>query len=60
MLGIVIGIVTVTAMFTIITGLEREFENSLAMLGTNVLYVEKTSWFAPPTEQRKQWRRPRI
>ena len=60
MLGIVIGIVTVTAMFTIITGLEREFENSLAMLGTNVLYVERTSWFMPPSEWRKQRNRPRI
>ena len=60
MLGIVIGIVTVTAMFTIIAGLEREFENSLAMLGTNVLYVEKTSWFRPPSEYWKQHNRPRI
>ncbi len=60
MLGIIIGIVTVTAMFTIITGLEREFENSLAMLGTNVLYVERSSWFTPPSEQRRQWSRPRI
>ncbi len=60
MLGIVIGIVTVTAMFTIISGLEREFENSLAMLGTNVLYVERTDWFIPESEQRRQWNRPRI
>ena len=60
MLGIIIGIVTVTAMFSVITGLEKSFENSLSMLGTNVLYVEKTSWFAPPTERRKQWNRPRI
>ena len=60
MLGIVIGIVTVTAMFTIITGLEQEFEDSLAMLGTNVLYVEKESWFKSPSEERKQRNRPRI
>ena len=60
MLGIVIGIVTVTAMFTIINGLEREFEDSLAMLGTNVLYVEKSPWFASEAERRRAWQRPRI
>ena len=60
MLGIIIGIVTVTAMFTIITGLEREFEDSLAMLGTNVLYVERYAWFTSPSEFMKQRSRPRI
>ena len=44
MLGIIIGIVTVTAMFTVINGLERGFERSMAMLGTNVLYVQKMPW----------------
>ncbi len=44
-LGIIIGIVTVTAMFTVINGLERGFERSMAMLGTNVLYVDKMPWF---------------
>ena len=60
MLGIVIGIVTVTGMFMIINGLERGFENSLSMLGTNVLYVERTNWFMNETEWVKARSRPRI
>ncbi len=60
MLGIVIGIVTVTAMFTVINGLERGFERSMAMLGTNVLYVDKTPWFATPQDWMKFRNRPDI
>ncbi len=58
MLGIVIGIVTVTAMFTVINGLERGFERSMAMLGTNVLYVQKTPWFSTPQDWVKFRSRP--
>lgn len=58
MLGIIIGIVTVTAMFTIINGLEGAMNRSLALLGTNAIYVEKTSWFSGGDEWRKQWSRP--
>ncbi len=43
-LGIIIGIVSVTAMFTTINGIERGFERSIEMLGTNVLYVQKWPW----------------
>ena len=60
-LGIVIGIVSVTAMFTVINGLERSFENSMAMLGTDVLYVDKMPWFiAGPREWMKYRNRPDI
>ena len=41
-LGIIIGITTVTTMFTVINGIERGFDRSMAMLGTNVLNVERT------------------
>ncbi len=58
--GIVIGIVTVTAMFTVINGLERGIDTSLRMLGTNVLYVERTPWFFGPQEWAKFRNRPRI
>lgn len=58
MLGIIIGIVTVTAMFTIINGLEGAMNRSLALLGTNAIYVEKTSWFVEGDEWRTQWSRP--
>ncbi len=58
MLGIIIGIVTVTAMITVINGLENAMDRSLAMLGTNAVYVQKTSWFTEPNEWRRQWSRP--
>jgi putative ABC transport system permease protein len=40
-LGIIIGIVSVTAMFTTINGVERGFDRSMEMLGTNVLTIDK-------------------
>jgi putative ABC transport system permease protein len=48
MFGIIIGIVAVTAMNTTINGVNRSFEDSMAMLGTNVLYVEKFPWDPGP------------
>ena len=60
MLGIIIGIVTVTAMFTIIRGLEGEIDRSLSMLGTDVLYVDRQSWFSPPQDWIKYASRPDI
>jgi putative ABC transport system permease protein len=44
-LGIVIGIVTVTLMGTAIDGLNRSFFKSISVIGADVLYVERTSWF---------------
>lgn len=41
---IVIGIVSVTAMNTISDGIDRSFENSMDMLGRNVVFVEKWPW----------------
>lgn len=41
---IVIGIVSVTAMNTITDGVDRAFEESMDMLGRNVVYVEKWPW----------------
>ena len=41
---IVIGIVSVTAMNTVTDGVDRSFENSMDMLGRNVVYVEKWPW----------------
>lgn len=43
-LGIVIGIVSVTAMLTTINGIEYGFDRSMSLLGTNVLHVEKWPW----------------
>lgn len=41
---IVIGIVSVTAMNTVTDGVDRSFEESMDMLGRNVVYVEKWPW----------------
>lgn len=41
---IVIGIVSVTAMNTISDGIDRSFEDSMDMLGRNVVYVAKWPW----------------
>ena len=49
-LGIVVGIVAVTSMFTTINGIERGFESSMSMLGSNILYVEKWAWFTSEEE----------
>ncbi len=41
---IVIGIVSVTAMNTITDGVDRFFDDSMDMLGRNVVYVDKWPW----------------
>ncbi|MCZ7637918.1 MAG: ABC transporter permease [Verrucomicrobia bacterium] len=51
-LGIIIGIVTVTLMGTAIQGLRRGFTQSIAMLGTDNLYVQRFDWFI---NSREQW-----
>jgi putative ABC transport system permease protein len=43
-LGIVIGIVSVTLMGTAIEGLNRAFNKSIAVIGADVLYVQKWPW----------------
>ncbi len=43
-LGIIIGIVSVTLMGTAIEGLNRAFNKSIAILGSDVLYVQKWPW----------------
>jgi putative ABC transport system permease protein len=41
---IVIGIVSVTTMKTITDGIDRAFDDSMSMLGQNVVFVEKWPW----------------
>jgi putative ABC transport system permease protein len=43
-LGVIIGIVAVTLMGTAIEGMNTSFESSLAMLGDDILYVQKWPW----------------
>ena len=44
-LGIIIGVVSVTMMGTLISGLDRTFENSMSWLGKDILYVSRYEWF---------------
>jgi putative ABC transport system permease protein len=43
-LGVIIGIVAVTLMGSAIGGIETGFERSLAVIGDDILYVEKWPW----------------
>ncbi len=43
-LGVIIGIVAVTLMGTAIRGIDIGFQRSLAMLGDDILYVQKWPW----------------
>ena len=47
-LGIIIGIVSVTGMATVVNGIEQGFENDIATLGTDVVYIEKWPWVNGP------------
>src|SRR5207244_10959827 len=43
-LGVIIGIIAVTLMGSAIGGIESGFERSLAVIGDDILYVEKWPW----------------
>ncbi len=43
-LGVIIGIVAVTLMGTAITGIQKGFDKSMAILGDDVLYVSQYPW----------------
>lgn len=54
-LGIIIGIVTVTLMATAIDGLNRAFKKSISVIGADVLFIQRFSWFS----NEEEWRRSR-
>ena len=45
-MGIIIGVLSVTLMGTLISGLDRSFESSMSMLGKDILYVSRYEWFS--------------
>jgi len=47
-LGVIIGIVAVTLMGTAIRGIDLGFQSSLAMLGDDLVYVDKWPWTNTP------------
>ncbi len=58
-LGVIIGIAAVTLMGTAINGINRSFDDSLAVLGNDVLYVQKWPW-ARVEDRWNYWNRPAI
>jgi putative ABC transport system permease protein len=60
MLGVVIGIVTVTMMATAINGLNAAFMRSVSLLGTDVVYIERFGWFMDEQEWRQSRNRREI
>ncbi len=58
MLGIIIGIVTVTLMSAFLTGLTDMFHETTSFMGTDVYYINKFSW--AQHDWRTQMNRPNI
>jgi len=59
-LGIVIGVITVTVMLMIIQGLNRSFQNQIAVLGSNTVYIDKWPWIITDGSWWKYINRPPI
>lgn len=47
-LGIIIGILSVTTMATVVNGIENQFEQDMASLGADVVYIERWPWVGGP------------
>ena len=58
-LGIIIGVFTVTMMATAITGVRTAFANSISLIGSDVLYIQRFNW-GPSEEWWKVRARQRI
>ena len=59
-LGIVIGVLSVTLMGTLISGLDRTFEKSMAGFRSDVLMISRMEWFSGDTDWWEMRNRPRI
>ena len=44
-LGIIIGVLSVTLMGTLISGLDKSFESSMSWLGKDILHISRYEWF---------------
>ena len=59
-LGIVIGVLSVTLMGTLISGLDRTFEKSMAFLARDVLILSRMDWFSGDVDWWELRNRPRM
>ena len=55
-LGIVIGISTVIAITSVITGLNRAFSSELSSIGSNIIYVQKFHWAKNDWSLTRKWK----
>lgn len=60
MLGIIIGILSVSLMGTAINGIDNVFDETIGMFGDDVLYVQQFPWFMGNAEWWEFRNRPRI
>ena len=59
-LGIMIGVLSVTLMGTLISGLDRTFEKSMAGFRSDVLMISRMEWFSGDVDWWEMRNRPRI
>ena len=59
-LGIVIGVLSVTLMGTLISGLDKTFEKSMAGFRSDVLLLSRMEWFSGDTDWWEMRNRPRM
>ena len=59
-LGIVIGVLSVTMMGTLISGLDKTFEKSMAGFRSDVLLISRMEWFSGDVDWWEMRNRPRI
>jgi len=59
-LGIVIGVLSVTLMGTLISGLDRTFEKSMSFLARDVLILSRMDWFSGDVDWWELRNRPRM
>ncbi|MFA6618398.1 MAG: ABC transporter permease [Candidatus Neomarinimicrobiota bacterium] len=60
MLGIIIGILSVSLMGTAINGIDNVFDDTIGMFGDDVLYVQQFPWFMGNADWWEFRNRPRI
>ncbi len=60
MLGIIIGILSVSLMGTAINGIDNVFDDTMGMFGEDVLYLQQFPWFMGNTEWWEFRNRPQI
>ena len=59
-LGIVIGVLSVTLMGTLISGLDKTFEKSMAGFRSDVLLISRMEWFSGDVDWWEMRNRPRL